>query len=51
MTIIAAALGLAGEASETIDQPALVDAILQVVTALAGIVALFGRLAAKDRIG
>jgi hypothetical protein len=51
VTILAASLGLAGEQSGTIDQPALVDAILQVVGAIAGIVALFGRLAARDRIG
>jgi len=51
VTILAAALGLAGQSSDPVDQSALVDAILLVVGAIAGIVALFGRLAARDRIG
>ena len=33
------------------DDTALTDAVLQLVTAVAGLVAIFGRLGAKDRIG
>lgn len=33
------------------DNAALTDAVLQAVTAVAGLVAIVGRLSAKDRIG
>lgn len=33
------------------DNAALTDAVLQAVTAVAGLAAIFGRLSAKDRIG
>jgi hypothetical protein len=50
VTILTAAMGLMGM-SGGIDDAALTDAVLQAVTALAGVIALFGRLSAKDRIG
>lgn len=33
------------------DNAALTDAVLQAVTAVAGLVAIFGRLSAEERIG
>jgi hypothetical protein len=50
VTIFTAAMGMMGMGSG-IDNAALTDAVLQAVTALAGVIALFGRLSAKDRIG
>ena len=46
VTILTAAMGLMGMSGAAID-----DAVLQAVTALAGVIAFFGRLSAKDRIG
>jgi hypothetical protein len=51
VTILAAAMGLMGISGAGIDDAALTDAVLQAVTALAGLIALFGRLLATDRIG
>jgi hypothetical protein len=51
VTILTAAMGLMGLSGTGIDDAALTDAVLQAVTALAGVIALFGRLSAKDRIG
>ena len=51
VTILTAAMGLMGMSGAAIDDAALTDAVLQAVTALAGLIALFGRLSAKDRIG
>jgi hypothetical protein len=51
VTILAAALGLFGLPVDGADQAALVDTLLQGVAAIAGAVALFGRLAARNRIG
>lgn len=51
ITIAASGAGLAGMAVSDTDQALLTDTVLQAVTALAGIVAIIGRLAARDRIG
>ncbi|NGO53631.1 hypothetical protein [Allomesorhizobium camelthorni] len=51
VTILTAAMGLMGMSGVGIDDAALTDAVLQAVTALAGVIALFGRLSATDRIG
>lgn len=46
-----AMLGLAGFPMGGIDQGALVDQILQVISALSGLAAIFGRVSAGSRIG
>jgi DMSO reductase anchor subunit len=51
VTIAAGGLGLVGLPIDDLDQNALVEAALQAVTAIAGLVALLGRLDARDRIG
>jgi hypothetical protein len=51
VTILTAAMGLMGLSGAGIDDAALTDAVLQAVTALAGLIAIFGRLSATDRIG
>jgi len=51
VTIAAGGLGLVGLPIDDLDQNALVEAALQAVTAIAGVVALVGRLDARDRIG
>jgi hypothetical protein len=51
VTILTAGLGLIGLQVDDLDQSALVDTLLQGVTAIAGIVALYGRLSARSRIG
>lgn len=50
VAIAASGLGLAGFSAELYDQEPLVDAILQVVTAAAGLAALVGRLQARTQI-
>ena len=44
---LAGALGLV---SEAVDQGALTDVLLQLATAIAGLVAIFGRIGATSRI-
>ena len=52
VVVVAATLaGLSGYAIGETDADGLTDAILEAVTAIAGIVAIVGRLAAKARIG
>ena len=51
VTIVAAVLGLFGLPLDDLDQTATVEALLQVATAIAGLVALLGRLVATTRIG
>ncbi|PWJ85316.1 hypothetical protein C7441_103172 [Pseudaminobacter salicylatoxidans] len=51
ITVAAAGAGLAGLTISDTDQALLTDSILQAVAALGGIVAIIGRLAAKNRIG
>jgi len=43
--------GFLGIATDAIDANGLTDALLQAATALAGVVALLGRLAARSAIG
>lgn len=51
VTIATALAGLFGVRVDGVDQPALVEGVLQTVAAVAGVVALFGRLSATTRIG
>ncbi len=51
VTILTGAIGFMGISGEGIDTSALTDAVLQAVTALAGLAALVGRFRARDRIG
>lgn len=51
--LVALFLSLAGAfglISETVDQGALTDVLLQLATAIAGLVAIFGRIGATSRI-
>ena len=51
VTIVTATAGLIGVPVAGIDNVALTDTILQAVSALAGLVAIFGRLSATNKIG
>ena len=51
VTIVTALGGLIGLPLADIDNTALTDAILQAVAAISGLIAIFGRLDAKSRIG
>ena len=51
VTILTAAAGLVGVPVAGIDNQALTDTILQAVSAISGLVAIFGRLSATDKIG
>ena len=51
ITIVTAAAGLIGLPIDGLDNSALTDSLLQAVTALSGLVAILGRLGARDRIG
>ena len=51
VTIVTALCGLFGVTLDSFDDAAMTDALLQSATAIAGVAALFGRLAAKSRIG
>ena len=51
VTIATAMLGLFGVSLEGFDEAGFVDALLQAVAAVAGVVALMGRLYAQSRIG
>ena len=51
VTILTGAAGLASIRLEGVDNAALTDALLQAISAVAGLVAIFGRVSAKDRIG
>ncbi|GAA5624929.1 hypothetical protein Brsp05_00181 [Brucella sp. NBRC 12953] len=51
--LVAQFLSLAGAfglVSETVDQGALTDILLQLATAIAGLIAVFGRIGATSRI-
>ncbi|MBX3568764.1 MAG: hypothetical protein KF914_11955 [Rhizobiaceae bacterium] len=50
VAIVAAGLGMVGAPADAVADPALVDAILKVVAAIAGVVSLVGRLKATSRI-
>ena len=51
ITIVTAAAGILGVPVAGLDNSALTDTLLQAVTAISGLVAIFGRLGARDRIG
>jgi len=51
ITIVTAAAGIMGVPVAGIDNAALADTLLQAVTAISGLVAIFGRLGANARIG
>jgi hypothetical protein len=51
VTILTALLGLLGVSLDGFDDAALVETLLQAATAIAGVVALIGRLSARARIG
>lgn len=51
VTVASALVGLFGFSASEVDQSSVVDAVLQTVAAIAGLVALFGRLSATSRIG
>ncbi|MDP3897256.1 MAG: hypothetical protein Q8Q62_11335 [Mesorhizobium sp.] len=51
ITIATAGAGIVGVPVGAIDNGALTDTLLQAITAVSGLVAIFGRLSAKDRIG
>jgi hypothetical protein len=51
VTVLIGAAGLAGLPIDGIDGSSLTDTLLQGVTALSGLVAIVGRLWAKQRIG
>jgi hypothetical protein len=51
VTVISGGAGLVGVPNGVIDDGALADTILQLVTAISGLIAIFGRLSARDTIG
>ena len=51
VTVLIGAAGLAGLPTAGIDGSSLTDTLLQAVTALSGVIAIAGRLWAKERIG
>ena len=50
ITIATAAGGMLGLPVGTIDNAALTDTLLQAIAAISGLVAIFGRLSATERI-
>ena len=51
ITVLTGAAGVVGLPSDGLDDPALADTLLQAVSAISGLIAIFGRLSAKHRIG
>ena len=51
ITIVTAAAGMFGVPVTGIDNAALTDTLLQAIAAISGLVAIFGRMGAKERIG
>ena len=51
ITIVTAAGGILGVPVAGIDNSALTDTLLQAITAISGLVAIFGRVGADSRIG
>lgn len=51
VAIVLSVAGVLGVSTATIDGGELTDALLQLSTALAALVAIFGRLGASSRIG
>jgi hypothetical protein len=50
VTILTGAAGLTGLPLDGLDGSALTDTLLQAVSAISGLIAVFGRLSAKERI-
>ncbi|PWK75734.1 hypothetical protein [Aminobacter sp. AP02] len=51
VTMLLGVAGLSGIPVDGIDGPTLTDTVLQAITALSGLIAIFGRVSAKQRIG
>ena len=51
VTLATALAGITGLPVDGLDNSVLTDTLLQLVTAFAGVVSIFGRLSARDRIG
>ena len=51
VTVLAALASLFGLPSEALEDPAIPGLLLQAVSAVAGLIAIAGRLSAKARIG
>ena len=51
VTILTGAAGLTGLPLDGLDNSALTDTLLRAISAISGLVAVFGRLSAKHRIG
>ncbi|MFC5385360.1 hypothetical protein ACFPLB_05180 [Aquamicrobium segne] len=51
ITVLTGAAGLSGLPVEAGDGGLITDTVLQGVSAVSGLIAIFGRLSAKDRIG
>ena len=51
VTVLIGAAGLTGLPVDTIDGSSLTDTVVQAVTALSGLAAIFGRLWASKKIG
>jgi hypothetical protein len=51
VTIVTAAAGILGVPVTVTDNAALTETLLQAIAAISGLVAIFGRMGAKERIG
>lgn len=51
VTVVTGAAGLTGLPVEAADGALITDTLLQGVSAISGLIAILGRLSAKDRIG
>ena len=51
ITVLSGVAGLSGLPVEDLDHAALVETLLQAGSAISGLIAVFGRLSAKHRIG
>lgn len=51
VTMLTGAAGLTGIPLDGLDNSALADTLLQAISAISGLIAIFGRLSAKHRIG
>lgn len=51
VTIATSLFGLLGLPTNLIDNGALTDLILQLITGIMGVIAIFGRLGAREKIG
>lgn len=51
VTVASAAAAIVGIPVQGLDTAALTDSVLQAITAISGVVAIFGRLSAVSRIG